>query len=284
MKMIAGLIGFPLAHSITPKIYGAVFPAMGIDATCEAWVTPPEALAETVARLRQPGYYGTNVTVPHKQTIMSLLDDIDPVAERIGAVNCVVARNGRLTGHNTDLYGFMRSLEEAGFTPKGTSVLLLGAGGAARAVAIGLADAGVHRLVIAGRSRERTGSAMASMPLGDALTGEAVGFDDDAFAALCHDADLVVNCTPVGMVHTAEENQSPLPVALIRQGAWIYDLVYNPPETVLLREAKGRGAHVIPGLEMLIYQGAESIRLYTGREPPLDIMREAARAALGFSG
>jgi shikimate dehydrogenase len=215
---------------------------------------------------------------------MPLLDQIDPAAERIGAVNCVVARDGKLTGHNTDLYGFMRSLQEAGFKAAGTSVLLLGAGGAARAVAIGLADAGVRRLVIAGRSGERTASAMASMPLGDSVSAEAIGFDDDVFPSTCREADLVVNCTPVGMVHTAEESQSPLLAALIRPDAWIYDLVYNPPETVLLQEARAGDAHVIPGLEMLIYQGAESIRLWTGREPPVDIMREAARAALGFNG
>jgi len=282
MTSTVGLIGYPLAHSITPKIYAAAFEAMGLDARCEAWVTPAEALVDTIGRLREEGVYGANVTVPHKEAVIPLLDALDVGAAKIGAVNCIVRADGRLKGHNTDFYGFMRSLGEAGFEPAGKAAVLLGAGGAARAVAVGLLEAGAAHLTLSGRSRERVAAAAATLRARQSTPVQALAFDDADFADACRRADLIVNCTPVGTRHTSAEHSSPISRDLIRPGAFVYDLVYNPPLTRLLADARSVRATAVSGLEMLIYQGAESIRLWTGREPPLDIMQGAAREALGL--
>jgi shikimate dehydrogenase len=283
MTRIAGLIGYPLAHSVTPQIYGAVFTAMGIAARCEMMVTPPEALKATVARLREQDVFGSNVTVPHKEAVIPLLDEVDGEAGRIGAVNCIVNASGRLVGHNTDLRGFIRSLREAGFDPAGRSALLLGAGGGARSVAVGLADAGVAGLALAGRSLERVQATAASLGERIETPVRSLSLSGTGLNSACREADLIVNCTPVGTRHTPEERAVPIAAGLIRPGVFVFDLVYNPPETPLLAAARRAGARTVSGLDMLVYQGAESIRLWTGREAPIDIMRDAGRLALAAS-
>jgi shikimate dehydrogenase len=259
-------------------MYAPAFAAMGIEARCEKWVTPPEELAAAVARLRTPEVLGANVTVPHKEAVIPLIDELDDSAKDIGAVNCIVREdNGSLRGHNTDKYGFVRSLREAGFEPAGTSALLLGAGGAARAVAVGLLEGGVSMLSIANRSPERSQSLARN--LRDARVS-VVGWRGADYDAACAVADLVVNTTPTGTAHTALSGESPMAASNFRTGVWAYDLVYNPAVTPFLEMAAAAGAKTVSGLEMLIYQGAESIHLFTGREPPVDIMRTAARAAV----
>jgi len=284
MTKLAPLLGFPLGYSLSPPIYAAAFAALEIDARCDAWITPVEDLKAVTARLRAEAFLGACVTVPHKETIIPFLDDFAPDARRIGAVNCVVSRNGSLTGHNTDLYGFMRSLAEAGFTPAAADVLLLGAGGAARAVVIGLVDAGAERLTLSGRSAERATEAAKALTAASGKAIRYLAFDDSQFAAGCQSADLIVNCTPIGTKSTAEALRTPIPSSLLPMSACVFDLVYNPAETVLLREARARGARTIAGLDMLVYQAAENLRLWTGREAPVDIMKEAAERALSTSG
>jgi shikimate dehydrogenase len=274
---VAALIGFPLAHSVTPAMYAAAFEAMGIEARCEKWVTPTEDLEATVARLREPELFGANVTVPHKESVIRLLDDVDASVRQIGAVNCIVRTpEGALAGHNTDKGGFMRSLRESGFEPGGQTALVLGAGGAARAVVAGLIEAGVARLDIANRTRARA-EELASVMRGPI---EVIEWQDEALTAAAAAAGVIVNTTPMGMAHTALEAESPLAEQHFRAGVVAFDLVYNPPLTPFLAAAKRAGAVAVSGLDMLVYQGAESIRLWTGREPPLEVMRAAARSAL----
>jgi shikimate dehydrogenase len=278
----AAIIGYPLGHSMSPVIHNAAFRALGIDLRYEAWSTPPDAVAQAVARVREDAMVGMNVTVPHKQAVLPLLDEVDATAGAIGAVNTIVKVDGRLVGCNTDRYGYIRSLREAGCNPEGLKVLLVGYGGAERAVAYALAEAGAASVAIAGRRPEGIAEAaehlrsttprslpIEEVPVGDFDLGKAVAA-----------ADLVVNCTPVGMLHTAEEGTSPVPASMLRPGLWVSDLVYNPLETQLLRLAREAGARPVGGLDMLIYQAAEAIRLWTGREAPVDIMKEAALKAL----
>jgi shikimate dehydrogenase len=277
---LVGLIGYPLGHSITPAVYGATFPAMGIEARCEPWAVPAEELEPTLERLRQDDCLGANVTVPHKEAVIPLLDEVDVNVKKIGAVNCIVSRGGRLSGHNTDKSGFMRGLLKAGFQPEGRRALLLGYGGAARAVAVGLIEAGIRELVITGRTAGRARSLADELAGDSGATIEALGWEEAGFAGACRGSDLIVNCTPLGTRGSEVEGLSAIGADLMREGAFVYDLVYNPPETPFLKAGGEAGATPIGGLDMLIYQGVEAIELWTGREPPVNIMREAALQAL----
>jgi shikimate dehydrogenase len=277
------IIGDPVGHSISPAIYNATFPAMGIDAHYEAWPTPRDQVAAAIAKLRAAGMLGMNVTVPHKEAVLDLLDEVDPAARAIGAVNCITKHEGRLIGHNTDKAGFIESLRNAGFEPSGCHALILGVGGSARAVAVGLIEAGSAGLILAGRRPDAVatlaGHLHAFAPQASISESTLSTMDLEAATAA---ADLVVNCTPIGMHGTGSEDQSPLPAECLRKGLWVCDLVYRPPVTKLLREAQAAGALTLGGLEMLVLQAVESVRLWTGREPPVDIMRGAARRALGL--
>ncbi|HEX5368459.1 MAG TPA: shikimate dehydrogenase [Dehalococcoidia bacterium] len=275
--MLAAIIGYPLGHSMSPAIHNAAYRAMALDLSFEAWSTPPEDVPAAVARVREAGLLGMNVTVPHKQAVMALLDAVDPTAAAIGAVNTIVKQDGRLVGYNTDRFGFIRSLRAAGCEPSGMHTVILGYGGSERAVAYGLAEAGAASISIGGRRPSGIGEAVDHL---EATTPRPLPigalFDDASLATACAQAQLVVNCTPVGMRHTISEGTSPLPARLLRPGLWVCDLIYNPLETELLRLAREAEAHVVNGLDMLVYQAAEAIRLWTGSEAPVDIMKQAA--------
>jgi shikimate dehydrogenase len=282
---LLSIIGYPIGHTLSPGIYNTTFPAMGIDARYEAWSTPAEDVPQAITRLREAEMLGMNVTVPHKEAVIELLDEVDATARAIGAVNCISKDGDRLVGHNTDMYGFVRSLREAGCEPAGLHAMVLGVGGSARAVTHGLLEAGVASLALAGRTRDHVEA------LADALTSgwpkarvQRIGWLDEGFVAAARSADLVVNCTPIGMRHSETEHESPLPAELLRPGLWVFDLVANPLETCLLSLAREAGARPIGGLEMLVYQAVESVRHWTGRQGPVDIMREAARQALAGKG
>lgn len=280
--VLAAIIGYPLDHSMSPPLHNAGFAALGLDVLYEAWPIPMEELPATVERLRDDEMLGISVTVPYKQAVMPLLDEIDPAADAIGSVNTLVRRGRTLVGYNTDKDGFIRSLREAGCDPAGMRVLVLGVGGTERAVAYGLVEAGVASITLAGRNSDRLNAAAdhleASRP-GPAVI-RRIGFDGAMLVAAAQDADLVVNTTPVGMRHSPQEHESALPAVALRAGLWVADVVYNPLETVLLRQAREAGARTVDGLGMLVYQGVAQQVLWTGREPPGDIMREAALAAM----
>jgi shikimate dehydrogenase len=279
---LAAIIGYPLDHSMSPPLHNAGFAALGLDIRYEAWPIRMEDLPATVERLRGEEMLGISVTVPYKQAVMPLLDEIDSAADAIGSVNTLVRRGRTLVGYNTDKDGFVRSLREAGCEPSGMRALVLGAGGTERAVAYGLLEAGVASITLAARNPDRLNAAAdhleATRPGPAAI--RRIGFDEAALVAAAQSAGLVVNTTPVGMRHSAQEHESALPAAALRAGLWVADVVYNPLETVLLRQAREAGAHTVDGLGMLVYQGVAQQVLWTGREPPGDIMREAALAAM----
>ena len=278
MTSRVGIIGYPLGHSISPAFQQAAFDELEIDARYETWATLAEELAERVESLRAEEVLGANVTVPHKQAVMPLLDEILPVAESIGAVNTIVNRGGFLIGANTDAAGFTRSLEqEARFSAARKRALIVGAGGAARAVAFGLAWEGVSELVIVNRTPER--AVELARDVSEATAAETRGGRLEDIKG-SDGVDLIVNCTSMGMAGGPEPEGIPPVEDLLKRGVLVCDLVYNPQETPLLALARERGTRVLGGIGMLVYQGAAAFEFWTDREPPEDIMYSAALKAL----
>jgi shikimate dehydrogenase len=266
------LIGSPVAHSVSPAMQHAAFRALGLDWQYELLETPKAALAPTVARLRAADCAGANVTLPYKEEVLPWLDDVTDRARQIGAVNTIVRRDGRLIGDNTDGDGFTRCLRDAGVDPRNKLVAILGAGGAARAVAVATAELGAARLVLFNRTLARAESLAAFLRAG--FSHVAIAVND--VSALVR-SDLIVNATSVGM--SPREDESPMPAAFPR-GAVAVDLVYRPAETKFLRDAARAGAPTVGGLGMLVYQGAAAFKLWTERDAPVDVMRAAAETAL----
>ena len=282
ISQYVGLLGYPLSHSISPAFQQAAFDHYGMSVQYELWPAPPEALESEVSKLRLSRYLGANVTVPHKERIPSLVDEVDSNARSMGAINTIVARDDRLIGYNTDGYGFIRSLQEiGGCDPSGKRVLLLGAGGAGRAAAFSLVAAGAASVTIANRTVGRAES-LARDVGGAANNVAAIPADGPALREAASGSELIVNSTSVGMRHGDAEGLSPLDATLIPPGSLVYDMVYNPPETPLMRHAEKAGARTLGGLMMLIYQGAAAFELWTGSPAPLDVMAKEGRRALAL--
>ncbi|MGB9661554.1 MAG: shikimate dehydrogenase [Moorellaceae bacterium] len=267
-----GLLGYPVSHSFSPLLHNAAFHALGLDWVYLAFAVEPSALPAAVAGLRALGFAGANVTIPHKETVMAWLDEIDPLARLIGAVNTIVVREGKLAGYNTDGSGFRRSLEEAGVDPAGKRALVLGAGGAARAVVFTLVQSGCATLLLANRTPERAHELARAVGAFSATPIEVLPWEDRALAEVMPGVDLIINTTSIGM--SPHQEGVPLDPELLQPHHLVYDLVYNPLETRLLAAARRRGCRTVSGLSMLLYQGAEAFTLWTGREAPLEVMRE----------
>lgn len=267
-----GIFGYPLHHSLSPLFQQAALDAMGIDAKFEGWPTPPEKFAEAVEGLRADDYLGCCITQPHKEAALELVDELDPDAEAIGAVNTIVNTNGRLKGYNTDAPGFIRGLREStGLEPEGKSALVLGAGGAARGIVYALREAGVTRMAIANRTEERA-QVLANDMSRARFRPDAMSLNVDKLANVAPYADLIVNATSMGMRDGSAMKESPIPPELISGNSVCYDAVYVPPMTPFLEAAEDAGATIAGGLSMLIYQGAEGFKLWTGQDAPVDVM------------
>jgi shikimate dehydrogenase len=257
---LCGVMLHPAGHTRSPAMHNAAFATLGIDAVYVAFDVPPAALAAAVAGARALGVRQLAVSIPHKQAVMAHLDEIDDVARRIGAVNTVTRRDGRLCGSNTDWIGAVQALERE-TKLAGRDVVVLGAGGTARAVVFGARERGA-RVRILNRSAEP------ARALAEALGAEAAGSLADLARIPC---EVLVNTTSVGL----RSELSPVPAEAIPPGAVVMDAVYDPPRTRLLRDAAARGARAIPGQWMLVLQAAEQLRLWTGREPPVEVMARA---------
>ncbi|WP_258359266.1 shikimate dehydrogenase [Moorella sulfitireducens (nom. illeg.)] len=275
---LVALIGYPVGHSLSPLMQNAAFASAGLDLVYLAFAVAPPDLPAALAGLKALGFMGANVTVPHKEAVIKYLDAVEPIAARIGAVNTIVNKDGRLTGYNTDAGGFLRSLREAGFDPAGKQAVILGAGGAARAVAFALAGAGCAALTIANRTLEKAGCLAAELT-GLKVPVGACNLQEEELRPRIEGADLVVNATSAGMAPAVEA--VPLPAAWLNSRQWVYDLVYNPLETKFLRQARQRGCRVISGLGMLLYQGAAAFTLWTGKTAPVEVMRNVLLKATG---
>ncbi len=269
-----GIIGHPIAHSRSPAMQNAAFHALKIPATYAAWDVPPRGLRRWLATAPQRGVCGFNVTVPHKERVAEWLgaSALSREARLIGAVNTVVKRGGRWTGHNTDAHGFLTALQrDLGWRPRGRRAVVLGAGGAARAVCIALVQAGASQVVIANRTRERA-QALARwmrqcLPDAPIVT---IGWSAEVIGCALRTADLLVNATSVGL-HAG--HRLPVNAGALHRGLVVYDLVYGRSPTRLVAHARRRGLVASDGLGMLLYQGARAFALWTRRRAPLAVMR-----------
>ena len=272
---LAGILGHPVGHSLSPIFQNAAFKECGLDVRYELWDTPPEALAGRVVSLRDPKYLGANVTIPHKVAVFPLLDELGGQAARAGAVNTIVNRGGRLYGFNTDGPGFVAALKnESSFDPAGKSILLVGAGGAARGIAFALAEARAADISIVNRSPERALKLAADVAVTGAEVSASAGEPD------LSRYDCIVNCTSLGMRGGPAPGELPCAIGAARPGALAVDIVYTPAQTPFLTAAAAAGLKTLGGLPMLIYQGALAFELWTGVHAPVEVMFEAARKAL----
>jgi shikimate dehydrogenase len=272
-----GVIGWPIAHSLSPVMQNAAIAAAGIDYNYTALPVEPEKLAAGVQGLRALHYRGFNVTIPHKGAVMPLLDEIDKAAQVIGAVNTVVNDNGHLTGYNTDCMGFMGALESRHIKLQAEMAVLLGAGGAARAVIWGLLQAGVREVVLGVRNPAKAQKMADDFAAYGTVT--ICHWEQADFTAKLHECALLVNTTPLGMTPNVDACP-PVDWSNVNPEAFVYDIIYTPAETRFLREAREHGHAVVNGEEMLAGQGAEALKLWTGIEPDIKKMQEALRAAL----
>lgn len=271
-----GIIGHPVAHSLSPAFQSAAFAHCGIQTTYELWDTLASGLEARVSRLRGRDVLGANVTVPHKEAVFPLLDELGGQSARVGAVNTIVNRDGRLFGFNTDGPGFVTALRnEAHFEPEGHSILLIGAGGAARGIAFALGEARAGRVDISNRDERRAERLAADVT----ATGfRGVGAVSPVTSLAAYDA--LVNCTSIGMHGGPAPLVLPVNLATANAGTLVVDIVYAPEQTPMLAAAEARGLPTLGGLPMLIYQGALAFELWTGLVAPVDVMFDAARKAL----
>ena len=266
------VIGWPVEHSVSPQMHNAAFKACGINAEYERIPTPPERLSETVEKLRREGYSGWNATVPHKENILPLLDNLDSKAELAGSVNTVIASEGQLIGFSTDGYGLEKALYEAFQTDiKDSSLVFIGAGGATRATAVHFAFQGVKRLTIINRTLEK---AQKLCDLINSSVNHPVATPypidtPDEWQADILSADVIIQGTSMGLKLT---DPLPLPEEMLEKDMCIYDMIYK--KTPLLQKAKEKNCRIADGRGMLLHQGAGSFELWTGRKAPVEEMRK----------
>ena len=270
---LIGIFGWPVEHSRSPVFQNAAFEALGLDYCYVPLSVRPEDLEVAVRGLRAMNFAGANVTIPHKEAIIPFLDELAPSASMTGAVNTIEVKDGKLIGHNTDGDGFVRSLDEAGIGVKDACCLMVGAGGAAKGVAVALARAGIRRIMIANRSLDR------AVALSDllkkhfpAVCSEAIPLNEAAVGNAAMSADVLVQTTSVGM---KPDDILPVPVDILRPDLAVCDLIYSPPATLLLQGASATGATTVNGLGMLLHQGAIAFEIWTGEKAPVSVMREA---------
>lgn len=272
------ILGFPVAHSKSPAMHNAAFAALQIPAMYAPCAVHPDALRDAIAGIRALGIAGANVTLPHKSAVMQWLDDATPQARAIGAVNTLYWDNQRLIGHNTDAPGLAQSLITGSATLQGTRITLLGAGGAARATIVGLADAGAAHITVVARRHEaatQTVSELAPSLTHHTCTLEALPWE--RLADLFKRTDLLVQGTSATLAGQpqAADFAAALPLEQLPDHALVTDLVYKPLLTTVLARAQARGLRTIDGLGMLLHQGALAFERWTGQVAPLDVMREA---------
>ena len=278
---VCGVIGDPIEHTLSPTIHNAAFNHLNLDFVFLAFRVKAADLEKAIQGMRGLGIHGLNVTMPHKSTVISFLDEVDPIVKFLGSANTILNNDGRLSGFNTDGVGALKALRENGVELSGKKVLLIGAGGAAKAIAFSLAEE-VGELVVLNRTSEKAKELAAV--LGQRFGKKVVGgpLSSDTIQKNLRDSDILINATKVGM--HPRENQTMVEPQWLRSDLTVMDIVYNPIETRLAKDAKAVGAKVINGVEMLIYQGAASFELWTSRSAPIEVMRRAALNKLSGAG
>jgi shikimate dehydrogenase len=276
---ICGIIGDPIGHTMSPAMHNAAFKSLGLNYVYVPFKVKSMELRKAIEGIRGLNLRGVNVTIPHKVAVVQLLDKLDPLAERIGAVNTIVNDEGILTGYNTDATGFLQTLHDRNIEPAEKKVLLLGAGGAARAIGHILTREKA-RVTILNRKQDLSWAEDLAARLSRNYKTEvkALELTAENLKKAVNNAEILVNATSLGM--SPEIDSTPVPAELLRADLTVFDVVYNPLQTRLLREAKAVGAQTIDGLEMLVWQGAVSFEIWTGVKPPVEVMREAALSLL----
>lgn len=272
-----GVIGNPIAHSLSPVMQNAGIQAAGLDYSYIAMPVKNEALGEAVAGMKALGFRGLNVTIPHKQAIMPFLDKIDGDAEIIGAVNTVLNEDGYLTGYNTDVIGFIEGMKQQGFQPAGKHALLLGAGGAARAIIWGLIKEKVASLTIAVRNPAKVQPTVDYFKKYMDIT--LLDWQDEKMHEALAQAQLLINATPLGMEPHIDA-MPPIDWSYVQPTIFAYDIIYTPAETLFLKTARELGCQTLNGEAMLVGQGAAAFKIWTGHTIKQEPMAQALRTAL----
>ncbi|MDN5311132.1 MAG: shikimate dehydrogenase [Thermoanaerobacteraceae bacterium] len=276
---LVGVIGNPISHSLSPVMHNAAFDALALNYIYMAFQVEKDDLEEAVKGIRALGLAGINVTIPHKTCVIPFLDELSPEAEMIGAVNTILNRSGKLIGYNTDGYGFEMALQkQGGICLKDKNVFIIGAGGAAHAIAGQSVLSGASSVTLTNRTFEKAKSLMEFLNRSSCRCNQSAGkiipWDKDAWRSILPHSDIIVNTTSIGM--KGQGNLAlDIPWDSIKKDAVFFDAVYTPMETLFLKEAKRLGYKVVSGLYMLIYQGARAFELWTGKRPPIEVMEKA---------
>jgi len=278
---VCGVIGDPVEHTMSPAMHNAAFNQLGLDYIYIPFRVKKEELGKSIEGMRALNIKGLNVTIPHKVAVIPLLDKLDPLVKKIDAVNTIDNTDGVLTGYNTDATGFLQALLERGVEPEGKNTVILGAGGASRALSFILAERGA-RLVILNRKLELNWAEELAQRISQAFKKEieALELNTENLSVVLERADILINATSVGM--SPDIDGTPIPARLLKPGLVVFDIVYNPLKTRLLREAEEAGARtIISGIDMLAWQGALAFKKWTGQKAPLELMKREATEALG---
>jgi shikimate dehydrogenase len=269
---VCALIGHPVGHSLSPAMHNAGFEALGLPLVYVAHDIAPGQVPEAIQAARSLGYRGLSVTIPHKVAALECMDEVDPTARAIGCINTVVNDEGRLIGYNSDGRGALNALRQTGADPEGRRVVVLGTGGAARAIAMTIAlGARPAELVLLGVVPEELDRLGRDVSKHMTANVKVEPLNDATLAAAMGEADIVLHCTPIGM--HPQSAHTIVPAALFRPGQVVFDVVYNPRETRLLSEAAAAGCRVVSGVEMFLGQALVQFELWTGRPAPSDVMR-----------
>lgn len=277
---VFGIFGHPVEHTFSPGMHNAAFAKIKRNACYVPFAVAPGDLERAVRAIVPLGICGLNITIPHKETIIPFLDALTEDARMIGAVNTIEVTRGKLIGHNTDGRGFLRSLrEETGFRPKGKTILMVGSGGAARAVGFNLALSGAQTILLCDIDVIKAKKLGRDIQNKTATRVRVVG--PETVEKTAHIAECIINATPLGL---RPDDPLPVPRHVIQRGQLICDLVYNPLRTPLLKAARARGADTLPGIGMLLYQGVIAFEIWTGGKAPVDVMKTALTGQIGRRG
>lgn len=274
---VVTLMGDPVEHSVSPAMQNAAFEELGIDYVYVAFKVPQESVKEAIEGIRALGLEGANVTIPHKSAVMKHLDGVDDIARKIGAVNTIKRDDGDLVGLNTDGMGALRALEEEIEEVEEKKVTLLGAGGAARAIAFTLVEAG-GELTISNRTESKAKALAEEIEEKTGQEADQIPLKKDELVGAINETDILINSTSVGM--HPNEDETLLRADSMHPDLTVMDIVYNPLRTKLLKEAEKAGADTIEGLGMLVHQGAASLEIWTGKRASIETMKKAARKAM----
>ncbi len=272
------VIGHPIEHSVSPVMHNAALKELSLDYIYLAFDVPPKDLEKAVLGFKKYDMKGINVTLPHKETIIQYLDQIEPLAEKIGAVNTIKNVNGILIGKNTDAYGAKKALIDAGCKTKGKKVLILGAGGAARAISFVLSEE-IDEIFVCNRTEKR--AFKLAKELEDKMKIPATGKDltKETLKSLLNKVDILINTTPIGMYPNV--NRSPISKELLNDHLFVYDIIYNPIQTQFLKDASDIGCKILNGINMFVNQGALAFEWWTDKKPNIILMKEKIIEQLG---